>query len=72
MARRWQGASWTPENVAAQLGDGLWCRACKTRHGYMTLGISYDSPTTSGVNMNWICKRTGNVVGTKVMGWSSD
>lgn len=59
--RRFQGATWTPENQPALKPDGAWCKACKTRHGYMTMGIAYEK-RKSGWIILWSCKKTGNVI----------
>lgn len=62
--KKFQGATWTPENSAAELGDGLWCRQCKTRHGYMTMEIRYEyNKKKDRFNVLWTCKKTGNVLG---------
>src|SRR5687767_9738813 len=65
--KRWQGATWTPENQLADKPDGVWCRACKTRHGYMTMGITYELRINNKTHRTywvllWWCRHTGNVL----------
>jgi len=49
--RRYQGASWTPPSMSAEVEDGLWCRRCKKRHGYMTMHVGYEK-----VNGDWVTR----------------
>lgn len=75
--KKHQGSTWTPENQPALKPDGAWCRWCKTRHGYMTMGINYEKRTrketiaiTQGAEsikrtywvILWSCKKTGYVI----------
>lgn len=60
--KKFQGATWTPENSPAELGDGLWCKACKTRHGYMTMGMRWER-SGDGFRLIWSCSKTHNVLG---------
>jgi len=53
--------------MSADVGDGLWCRACKLRHGYKTLGLKYERRSTGWVIL-WNCTKTGDVVGETVLG----
>jgi hypothetical protein len=66
--KRWQGATWTPENQMADKVDGHWCRACKSRHGYMTMDASYEKASDGNWRINWSCRKTGNVIGETVLG----
>jgi hypothetical protein len=59
--RRWQGATWTPERLPADIDDGAWCRNCRTRHGFMTMGLQYEK-RKSGWWLLWSCRRTGRVI----------
>lgn len=66
--KKFQGATWTPENAAAELGDGLWCKQCKTRHGFMTLGSAYERFTPHRFRVVWSCKKSGDVLGYTELG----
>lgn len=61
MGKRWQGASWTPTDHMADMPDGLWCQQCKTRHGYMSMGLAYDKRQGSWY-MAWYCKKTNDIL----------
>lgn len=76
--RRHEGSTWTPASQPALPPDGAWCRACKTRHGYMTMGIAYEKRRrriyhkvtghqhTYGYEQYWVilwsCRKTGNII----------
>lgn len=66
--KKFQGASWTPENSPAELGDGLWCKQCKTRHGYMTMGLVWEKDDKDRFRGVWSCKKTGDVLGYLTLG----
>jgi hypothetical protein len=65
--KKFAGADWTPPSMSALPVDGVWCRKCKTRHGYMTLGFSIEhmpatdtKPTQN--RMLWYCPRYKDVL----------
>jgi hypothetical protein len=61
--RKYQGADWTPENHNALAGNGIWCPACRTRHGYKTKQLVLNYEKRSGVwHLLWICTKTGDVI----------
>ena len=64
--KKWQGATWTPENKSAMLGDGVWCRHCRTRHGYKTMGFALEKRSVQDKDGTWFilwsCRVTGNVI----------
>lgn len=60
--RKFQGATWTPQSMSAEPDDGVWCKACKKRHGYMNLKTQYEKGKGGWVLL-WVCKVTGNVIG---------
>jgi hypothetical protein len=71
--RKFQGASWTPENSAAEIGDGAWCKHCRTRHGYKNgLNINYSKNDRGEWVILWSCKKTDMVVEETVLRRSDD
>lgn len=60
--KKYQGATWAPPSMSAVVGDGLWCKRCKQRHGYSTLGLKYEKRNSMWYII-WNCPKTGNVVG---------
>lgn len=65
--RKYQGATWTPPSMSSDVEDGLWCKACHKRHGYMVLGLKYEKDSKGCWVMIWYCRTTGNVVGQKTL-----
>lgn len=59
--RRHQGATWTPTNTSAEIGDGAWCKFHKQRHGYMTMDIAYEKRNGFWYIL-WSCKQTHQVL----------
>jgi hypothetical protein len=69
--KKHQGSTWTPERQPALYEDGQWCRACKTRHGYMTMKVDYEKRNGHFVIL-WLCRTTGNVIGETKLGAKSE
>lgn len=65
--KKWQGATWTPKNQSAEIGDGAWCRSCKIRHGYMTMTLQYDKDSKGRFQLLWGCPKTGNILETTTL-----
>lgn len=74
--KKHQGSTWTPENQPALKPDGAWCRWCKTRHGYMTMGVKYEkrlrNKTERYFVILWFCKKTGFIIEEMVLGRKDD
>lgn len=66
--RKWQGASWAPPSMSSDVESGLWCKACRKRHGYMVLGLKYEKDSKGRWVMIWYCKTYGSVLGTNTLG----
>lgn len=65
--KKFQGATWTPERSPAVAGDGEWCRSCRTRHGYKTMGLTWEKKSTQvegeyPFKTLWSCPKTGEVI----------
>ncbi len=61
--KKYQGATWTPKNQSAGIGAGVWCKSCKLRHGYMSMGMDYNyTPSTQTFSILWKCPFTDNVL----------
>jgi hypothetical protein len=60
--KRFQGADWTPPSMSAETGDGEWCRACRQRHGYKTMGLAYEKASSGRWKILWSCRKTGAVI----------
>jgi len=60
--KKWQGATWTPPSQSAAVGDGLWCKRCKQRHGYKTMIFRLEIHPERGNSILWSCPRSGNVL----------
>lgn len=60
--RKFQGATWTPTNQSADIGDGEWCKSCHKRHGYKTMGMNYDKTSSGKWKILWSCPKTGDVI----------
>jgi hypothetical protein len=60
--KRFQGASWTPPSMSAEVEDGLWCKRCKKRHGYMSMDIAYEKQTDDTWKALWMCRVDGRVL----------
>lgn len=65
--KKFQGATWTPENSPAVVGDGEWCPDCRTRHGYKTMGLTWEKKSTIvdgeyKFKTLWSCPKTGRVI----------
>jgi hypothetical protein len=65
--KRYQGATWTPPSMSADVENGVWCRACRQRHGYMTAGVRYERRGAQWIVM-WLCPKTYNVIGETGLG----
>jgi hypothetical protein len=63
-AKRFQGATWTPNNMSAVPGDGAWCAKCRQRHGYKSnaLRMGLEKASNGRWRILWTCKKTGDVV----------
>jgi hypothetical protein len=59
--RRYQGATWAPPSMSAEVEDGLWCKRCKKRHGYMTMLIAYEKVAEKWVTY-WMCPVDGRTL----------
>lgn len=62
MGRKFQGAPWTPPNRNALNTDGLWCKQCHRRHGYMSMGIDYYKNDQGKWEVLWLCPNFGDVL----------
>jgi hypothetical protein len=61
--KRWQGATWTPQNQSADRIDGVWCPVHRKRHGYGTMGFNIGERRADGsFKVLWSCPTTGNVL----------
>lgn len=61
--KKTQGSVWTPENKSADLDDGVWCKACRQRHGYKSKLLQTQYELRSGVwHILWTCIKSGDVV----------
>lgn len=59
--KKWQGANWTPPNVSADEGEGAYCRRCRKRHGYMSMGFQVEKRGERWYMM-WSCPNFLHVV----------
>jgi hypothetical protein len=48
--------------MSAETEDGLWCKECRKRHGYMTMNISWEKRDGVWVSL-WTCPTYFNVLG---------
>lgn len=63
--KRWQGSIWAPPSMSADVEDGLWCRQCKKRHGFMTMKVEFELQRPSGIwNVLWLCPVYFTVLGS--------
>jgi hypothetical protein len=62
--KRFQGATWTPEQTSAAPEDGAWCRSCQQRHGYKSHGLlmQVEKASTGAWRILWVCKKTKDVL----------
>jgi hypothetical protein len=47
--------------MSAEKPDGLWCRGCKKRHGYMVMGVNYIREFGKW-KMFWLCPISKDVL----------
>ena len=59
--KKWQGESWTPVNVNAEVGEGAFCRRCNKRHGYKTMGFQVEKRGEKWYMM-WKCPNFFHVI----------
>jgi hypothetical protein len=69
--RKHEGATWTPESQSALSEDGVWCKACRQRHGYMNLDMIHEKQGEAWVS-HWVCRKTGNYIGELWLGDRND
>src|SRR6185503_6043465 len=65
--RRYQGATWAPPSASAEVTDGLWCRGCRKRHGYMSMGLKHEKRGDTFYQL-WSCPKTHDVIGEVNLG----
>ncbi len=64
--KKYQGAIWTPRGSTALYGDGEWCKDCRMRHGYKTMGVTFEKKSAPKERERrwrilWLCPKTGRV-----------
>jgi hypothetical protein len=48
--------------MSAEAPDGLWCRGCKKRHGYMSMGLKHEKRGDNWFQL-WSCPKSYDVLG---------
>lgn len=69
--KKFQGATWTPDTSNADKEDGVYCRRCRIRHGYMKLGIQYEKTGSGTWKVMWKCPKFGMVLKEVILGDSN-
>jgi hypothetical protein len=48
--------------MSAESEDGIWCRRCKKRHGYMSMKVAYEKPPGGMWRILWLCPKDERVL----------